>query len=419
MKTNHPHLFTPWRRFLQWSTTLIILLLPFIRINGQSVARIDIPSFTFYLFGMIFRIEELYLFWLATISAVFLFLLITLVLGRIWCGWACPQTTLTDMMEGLGRMLGMHVENNRFTGLLWQEFLLHLSFLGTGLIVGSNLVWYFVSPYEYFPLLFAGQLGTWPLGSAIVIALLVYVDLGFLRRLFCKEFCPYGRFQTVLVDNGTLTLWYHPDEAERCIDCGACVRSCPMGIDIRKGYQVECINCAKCLDACRRVMARLGQPGIIRYTFGQQGRNWRALITLRTGLVLVVFLIVTVSLVIASLKRSPADLKISQVKTQSSRLLPDRQLATFFTGYVAIHTTDAGASFSIFAYSEKGRELEIRGPVRNIAPEQGKRMVRFNLALISPLPEAGNPLPVVFILQDDSGLELNRAKSFVPAFMEP
>jgi len=420
MKSQQPQLLTPWRRLVQWVSTLIILLLPFLRFNGQSGLRIDVPSFSFYLLGKTFRIEELYLFWLAAVSFIFLFLLLTLVLGRVWCGWACPQTTLTDLTEGVGRILGMRVANNRFSGSRSQKTLLHLFFMAAGFLVGANLVWYFVSPYDFFPLLLAGKLGPWPLGSVIAVAVLVYLDLAFLRRLFCKEFCPYGRFQTVLVDSGTLTLWYHPDEAERCIDCGACVRTCPMGIDIRKGYQVECINCAKCLDACRSVMARLRQPGIIRYTFGDQGRGWRSLITIRTALVLLVFITVSTSLVVASFKRSEADLKVSRVKTLAGRKLPDNRLASFFTGYLAIHTRkDPLSTFTVSAYDEKGEELEIRGPVRNIALAQGERMFRFNFALVTRMPGPEKPLPVVFVLQDKGGRELDRTPTFVPATMEP
>ena len=107
MKTQNPHLLTPWRRLLQWGSSLVILLLPFVVINGQSSVRIDIPTFSFYLFGMNFRIEEFYLFWLATVSFIFLFLLVTLVMGRVWCGWACPQTTLADLTEGVGRLMGI------------------------------------------------------------------------------------------------------------------------------------------------------------------------------------------------------------------------------------------------------------------------------------------------------------------------
>ena len=395
------------------------MLLPFIRINGQSALRIDVPAFSLYLFGSTFRIEELYLFWLTAVSLIFLFLLVTLLLGRVWCGWACPQTTLTDLAEGFGRILGMHVENNCFNGTRWQKTLLHLFFMAAGFLVGANLVWYFVSPYDFFPLLFTGEVGPWPLGTVITIAAVVYIDLAFLRRLFCKEFCPYGRFQTVLVDNGTLTLWYHPDEAERCIDCGACVRICPMGIDIRKGYQVECINCAKCLDACRKVMARLRQPGIIRYTFGQLGKGWRALITIRTTLVLFVFITVSTSLVIASLNRSEAELKVSRVKNLSSKILPDKRLASFFTGYLSIHRLDPPSTFTVFAYDEAGNELETRGPVKNISLGREERMFRFNFALVTRIPGPEKPLPVVFLLKDDVGRELDRTTTFVPALMEP
>ena len=419
MKTLKPLLLTPWRRLLQWGASLAVLVLPFIQINGESSIRIDIPSFSFYFFGMHFRIEELYLLWLTVISFIFLFLLVTLVLGRVWCGWACPQTTLVDLVEGMARMLGLQVINNQVTGSAVHMVTLHFVYIGLALLVGANLVWYFVSPYEFFPLLFSGGLGPWPLGSMAVIALVVFIDLAFLRRLFCKEFCPYGRFQTVLVDNGTLALWFHPDEAERCIECHACERSCPMGIDIRNGFQVECINCAKCLDACRKVMAKRQEPGIIRYTFGQLGRGWRALVTVRTGLVLTVFLVGFSALIVASLNRPEANLKVSRIKTTSSRITADHMLVTFYTGYVALHRKNPGRTFSIHAFNKEGKEFEIKGPVKNITFGQGQNMYRFNFALLTHVPENKKPLAVSYILKGSDGRVLDRIESIVPAVVEP
>ncbi|MDX1775713.1 MAG: 4Fe-4S dicluster domain-containing protein [Desulfobulbales bacterium] len=419
MSTKKPNLFTPWRRLLQWGASLAILILPFIKVNGESSIRIDIPSFSVFFFGMHFRIEELYLLWLAVLSFIFLFLLVTLVLGRVWCGWACPQTTLSDFVEGVAEMFGMQAANNRISGSGAQMVALHFVYICLALLVGANLVWYFVSPYEFFPLLFSGGLGPWPLGSMTVVAVVVYINLAFLRRLFCKEFCPYGRFQTVLVDKGTLTLWYHPDEAERCIECHACERSCPMGIDIRNGFQVECINCAKCLDACRRVMARRREPGIIRYTFGQSGRGWRALLTIRTGLVLTVFLAAFSALVIASLNRPEANLKVSRLKTTRSRITADHMLATFYTGYVALHRENQGETFSIHAFDKEGKEFAIKGPVKNFTIARDQNLFRFNFALLTHVPEDKKPLAVTFILQGSDGRVLDRTESLVPGVMKP
>lgn len=416
MKKQNPHLLTPWRRLLQWGSSLVILLLPFVVINGQSSVRIDIPTFSFHLFGMNFRIEEFYLFWLATVSFVFLFLLVTLVMGRVWCGWACPQTTLADLTEGVGRVLGMRVENNRYIGNLWQKVFLHAFFIGLSLLIGCNLVWYFVPPREFFPLFLTGELGPWPLGSALTVAVIIYIDLGFLRRLFCKEFCPYGRFQTVLVDQGTLTLWCPPDEAERCIACEACVRSCPMEIDIRNGFQVECINCAKCLDACRTVMAKLRQPGIIRYSFGQEGKGWRSLLTIRTTLVLFIFLAVSTSLVVASLNRSAATLKVARTKTVASHLLEDGRIATFFSGYL-VNKSGREETYSIFAYLEEGDELEINGPAKNILLADGE-IRRLNFVVLSKRPEKDTPLRIIFIAKNREQLERARTRTFIPVFME-
>ncbi len=417
MKTGQPHLLTPWRLFFQWATTIGIFVLPFIQIENKSVFRIDIPSFSLILFGTRFSIEEMYLFWLLAISLIFLFLLLTLILGRVWCGWACPQTTINDMAESVTEWLSLRLSGNRIRGSLWKKGVLFLFYVGIGLLVGSNCVWYFVSPYDFFPLVLDGRLGPWPLGTVITISILVFVDLAFLRRIVCKEFCPYGRFQMTLVDKGTLTIWYPPDEAERCIDCHACVRVCPTGIDIRKGYQVECIHCVKCLDACKVVMAKRRQSGIIRYSFGQENNGFKGLLTIRTALIFFVFIVVSSSFVIASFTRSAASLKITPVRAVKARLLEGDRMATFFSGYL-VNKSKMETTYGIDVSNKQGEKLQIEGPAHSISLAAGE-MKRFSLVVVSNFVEIGRPLPVVFIVNNQEKEEVARATSFIPVLREP
>lgn len=317
MTATRPHLLGPWRRSFQWTTTVVLLLVPFVRLQGQSLLRLDIRTLTLYAFGHTFRIEELYLFLLLALTLILLFVLATLALGRAWCGWACPQTTLTDLAEGFARRIGVKVGTGTMEASPWQRVLLHLFYLGAALLVAANLVWYFVSPYTFFPQLLAGGTGGWTLATLAVVAGAVYLDLALVRRLLCREFCPYGRFQAALVDPGTLTLRFHPDEAHRCIRCGASVRACPTGIDIRRGYQIECINCGRCLDACREVMAHRQQPGIIRYTFGLQDRGPQALLNTRTAVLALLLATLTAGLLMAVGNRPQATLKLARAAAAS------------------------------------------------------------------------------------------------------
>ena len=163
---------------------------------------------------------------------------------------------------------------------MWRKLLLHAGFALLGFLVAANLLWYFIEPRQFFAQLAAFDLHYAATLTLIVTGVLVYLDLALVRRLLCRDFCPYGRFQTALVDKSTLTLHLPDKELARCIACGSCVRTCPMGIDIRQGYQVECINCGRCLDACRQVMARRGEPGLIRYSFGTAGAGPKGLLNL-------------------------------------------------------------------------------------------------------------------------------------------
>ena len=222
--------------------------------------------------------------------------------------------------------------------------------------------------------------------TVAAVAAVVYLDLAWLRRLFCKEFCPYGRFQTVLVDPGTLTLRYHPDEAPRCIRCGACVRACPTGIDIRDGDQIECINCGRCLDACREVMARRGQPGIIRYTFGLEGRGPRALVNLRVALVATALLALLGILAVAAGERAPLSLKVARSATLMPRPVGSEQAINFFTLHLVNRET-APQQFLVTAQSG-GTPVELRGPAQPIILEAGEKR-RIDIGLLSGL--AGLP----------------------------
>ncbi len=411
MESSRPHLLGPWRQAFQWLTSLALLAIPFIRIGHSSLLRLDLPSQTLHIGGGILHIEELYLFLLLCLALLLLFLLATLVLGRVWCGWACPQTTLSDLTEGLARLLGLRLSGGKLVGAVWRKGLLQLLLGSLALLVGANLLWYFVSPYRFFPELWAGTLATPVVLSWMTITLPVYLDMALLRRLFCREFCPYGRFQTVLVDSGTLTLRMAPEEAHRCIACGACVRSCPMEIDIRRGFQVECINCGRCLDACREVMARRTETGLIRYSFGSDGRGFRALLNPRILLMTTAVLIMTGSLVIAVIARPLTSLKLARSATVEPRRLEDGRIATFLTAVIGNRSGDPMV-LSLNAQGSDGSALELRGAVTGIRLPAGERR-RLEVVLVAP--ESSERREVLCLLRDEQGQQLAAS----PVFLEP
>ncbi|MDD5758100.1 MAG: 4Fe-4S binding protein [Desulfobulbaceae bacterium] len=391
--SSRPHLLGPWRRTFQICLAALVALIPFLGVNGKALLRLDIPALTLELIGHRFRIEELYLAWLFVLGLIFLFLFLSLIMGRVWCGWACPQTSLADLSEKLLAKKGL------------RPFRHLIAFL-VSLWAGATFVWYFISPGDFFDLLIAGKLGSWPLGTTLIVAAFVFLDFIFVGRLFCREFCPYGRFQTLLVDQGTLCLQATPEQLKRCIDCKSCLRVCPTGIDIRQGYQIECINCARCLDACRVVMARRGEEGIIRYTFGVNDLTWKAMLTPKSiGLGLLVVVIGLTTLFLAS-HRATASFEIGRSSLISSRLTEGGRQLTFFRGSIASRR-QTPQQFILSASSQTGEPLTIKGSTNFTLLGNEKRDL--SLAVDTPIIRGGKPLPITFTLvvkEDGSQIEV-------------
>lgn len=409
-----PHLIAPWRRLFQMTLAGLWFGVPFVRVAGRGLLEIDLPAQTLHLAGNSFRVEELLLFWLLVMGGVFGFLLITMVLGRVWCGWGCPQTAVVDLAEAAARRLGLQVKEFRLRGALGARLLLTLFFLLVALLAGASFVWYFLPPGEYFRRLAQGALGVWPLGTTLVLAGLLFLDLVFLRRLFCRDFCPYGRFQAVIIHPGTLTLRELPGEAGRCLDCRACVRACPMGIDIRDGYQIECINCARCLDACRKVMAPRGEKGIIGYTFGYGDKGWRTLLDLRLTAIALILLGLLTGLVLSAGHLSPVSLKLQRAAGIRPQPRADGQVATVFTGYLR-NRGDQALHLTITAALAGGAAVEITGPAElELAGNENRRL---QLGVLTPAP-AGKPLTVIFTVGDRQGRKILASRGNIPQSAE-
>jgi cytochrome c oxidase accessory protein FixG len=221
-----------------------------------------VPAGRLHAFGASFAVDEAFVVLAATLLATAGFLLVTLLWGRIWCGWACPQTVLADLTSWV-------VPARREKPRPWRRPLGFLAVAAVSALAAANLVWYFVSPYEFFRRLAAGSLGPVIGGSWAVLFLVLFLDLAFLRATFCATACPYAKLQGVLFDRSTLAVAYDRRRDADCVDCGACVRVCPTGIDIRHGLQMECIACAACIDACAPVMAKLRRPrNLVGYYHG-------------------------------------------------------------------------------------------------------------------------------------------------------
>jgi len=257
-----------WRRLIEALQGLVILGLPFLRIRGESALRFDIPTLRLHFFGVGLWMEEFFLVLIALIFFIFLVILITLLFGRVWCGWACPQTVIIDYTHFVDR-------RKKVAGIGLVPA--YAATFVVSVIVGANLIWYFVSPYEFFGRLFYQSLGSVIWGFWIVLTTILFLNLAFVRHRFCATVCPYAKLQSVLYDSGTLLIAFDPRRKNECTNCMACVRTCPVGIDIRQGQNAACINCAECIDECTNTMARRGRKTLVGYFFGLPGEGGRIL----------------------------------------------------------------------------------------------------------------------------------------------
>lgn len=311
--------------------------MPFIQFRGEPFFLFNVLERKFILFGTVFWPQDtLYLLLAALIFFVFI-LLFTTSFGRIWCGWACPQTIF---MERVFRRIeywieGSASEQKRWAERPWnREKILrkagkHLAFFGVALLIGHTFMAYIIGLKETILVVLAGPAEN-PVGffSLMGFSTLFYLIFSQLRELACTIICPYGRLQGALVTPKTLHVVYDElrgeprgkmAESGDCVNCVKCVAVCPTGIDIRNGIQLDCINCTACIDACDGIMEKIGRPkGLIRYgsqhglatgePLKMDARKWGYSAILLTLITAFVLLLITRTDVEATLTRVPGQL---------------------------------------------------------------------------------------------------------------
>jgi len=270
-----------FRRLRRWANAGLIAVLfavPWIRISGEPLVLLDIPARKFHVFGLVIFPQELFFLWLIVAGLAVALFFFTALLGRLWCGWGCPQTVFTDVYAGVARWIQGWKGFGRPSNVpRWRVVATHAVWILLSWIIGFHLVAYFRSPYDLIGSLVSdGRIYPTTAAFHAVLTVITYLDFAVVRQSFCKYLCPYARFQGVLFDRDTLVIAYDESRGEPrgkrgnttgdCVDCGLCVAVCPTEIDIRDGLQLECIACTQCIDACNGVMANVGrEPDLIAY----------------------------------------------------------------------------------------------------------------------------------------------------------
>ncbi len=277
------------RRAFYYFLIFLYLFLPWIYIDGKQWVLLDIPKRTFRIFGFEFFGHDGPLLFFLLAGFILTIAFITSIWGRVWCGWACPQTVFIDaiyrniekLVEGKARARKALAAGPWTFEKVWKRALKWFLYILVSLHIVHSFLGYFVGTHKLFWITMTTPTEHWALFlTMLVMTGIILLDFGWFREQFCIIACPYGRFQSVAMDDNSMIVAYDSkrgeprrakglpkDQEGSCIDCNRCVKACPTGIDIREGTQLECIACTMCIDACDEIMVKLKQPtGLIRYT---------------------------------------------------------------------------------------------------------------------------------------------------------
>ncbi len=343
--------YVRWRWVMVWLTQLVFYGLPWLQWHGRQAVLFDLAERRFFIFNLVLHPQDLiYLAALLVLSALALFFF-TAVAGRLWCGYACPQTVYSEIflwierkVEG-DRSARMRLDDADFSlEKLVKKWYKHIIWIFLSIWTGFTFVGYFTPIRELAMEFFLTQMSSWELFWVFFYAFATYGNAGFMREQVCKYMCPYARFQSAMFDNDTLIVTYDAERGEprgprskkaevgglnlgACVDCTLCVQVCPTGIDIRDGLQYECIGCGACADVCDTVMDKMGYArGLVRYSTQNAMDNkwtpaqiWQRLMRPRIQIYTMILVAVTVGLLVSLSLRTPFKVDVVRDRSTVSR----------------------------------------------------------------------------------------------------
>ncbi|HMV34393.1 MAG TPA: cytochrome c oxidase accessory protein CcoG [Turneriella sp.] len=381
--------FYQWRNLVSYLLLALMFLGPYVRIHGQPLLLVNVLERKFILFGFVFWPQDFYLVVLALLTMILTIVLFTSVLGRIWCGWTCPQTVFMEMVFRKIEYLieGDFQQQKQLDQSPWNANKVIRKggklfvFYAISFAIANTFLAYIIGSEELFKII------SEPVTQHVAgfVAINIFTIVFFLvfarfREQVCHFACPYGRFQSALVDNDTISVTYDFKRGEKrgtlgarkkagfslvaaaeaggasqaqlnagsnpygdCIDCGSCVVVCPSGIDIRNGIQLECVQCTACIDACDKMMDAVGKPrGLIRYTSYNNVKNGQnSLFKFRTAGYLAVWLLVLSVFAGLLLTREQIETVLLRQPGMLAQRLPDGYVGNMYSLKVFNKTFEA------------------------------------------------------------------------------
>ncbi|UTW59762.1 cytochrome c oxidase accessory protein CcoG [Kordiimonas sp. SCSIO 12603] len=430
-------------RKIKWVAMVTLLgiyyLAPFLRWDRGEFAPdqailIDMPARRAYFFFIeIWPQEVYYLTGILIVAAVSLFL-VTSLFGRVWCGYACPQTVWTDLFVWVERIVQgdrakrMKLHKSKWTfEKIWKMALTHSIWLVIGMLTGGAWVFYFNDAPTLLEQIIHLDVPMSVISWVIALTLSTYIMAGFAREQVCEYMCPYARFQSAMFDKDTLIISYDEDRGEKrgkhkkgeswegrghCIDCTACVQVCPVGIDIRDGLQMDCIACGLCIDACDDIMDKIDLPrGLIKYDTTTQLEKRREgiheklqIFRTRTFYYFGILAVVGSVILYGLLNRAETELHVLHDRNPLFVQLSD---GTVRNGYdiKILNKTHADRHFTLSAAGIDGAKIRMQGAGKIEADDLtvfADSVGHFRLFLSAPKPAAKRH-EIVFELRDTSG----------------
>jgi cytochrome c oxidase accessory protein FixG len=391
-----------YRKWVSYVLLLCLFSFPFVKFKGEQLVLLGFLERKFVFFGLIFTPQDFYLFATAMLIFIIFITFFTIILGRLWCGWACPQTIFMEMVF---RRIEYWIEGDanqqkKLDALPWttekiiKKGVKHFIFLVISFCISNTFLAYLIGSDALYKIItepisqhISGFISIW------LFTFIFYGVFAYVREIVCTVICPYGRLQGVLLDNQSLVVAYDEHRGEPrahlqkgvdltgkgdCIDCGLCVQVCPTGIDIRNGTQLECVNCTACIDSCNAVMAKINKPpqliGFYNHEFIKQQKPFKLALK-AYGYAAVLFLAM---LVFSSLiyKRQDVETTVLRASGTLYQVNKDGTISNLYNAEL-INKTNKPIQF-IFKSTGSGDQIKFVQPPKTL-PKEGTVQLTFFL----------------------------------------